>query len=528
MLFTLVVEKGEPAGTVIVLKQGENIIGRSSGAVAHLASPDISGTHARITVKEGAALLENLSRFGTRLDDAEVTAPTPLRHGQRIAVGKATVLLVQANETAAPVAADAPQATRANATLAATRPLTPPPIPALPHEAATGEGIPGPDDRTRAAHSAGADGEPLSRPDWTSAPGGDGETRAMQTRAASPEEIELLRVTEQKKVRKHVMLGFAIGIPLLIALYLAWPNTPPPETEFGWPRDVTGKYLDAFEPAPSGSAKEGGYDICYPGTPDAAKQAIPGGLAFKCSIGRDLNVPVRITLLEELDKKFATLSRMEMVEDWIQQLSSSGGSWNFDRPSPNLLFLGKERGLPTIRVTYQRDGKDGSWFGVATVFRHGVRRISLRAEAPASERVRAERLLSAQFLRPSLDFGRTCWEPVRKQPSLSDEEILREVRQELDRLAPSTWSGDETLLAALLTRAALAEKQDLETEALGLLAKLREREALWFNSQQLAVDAATMQGSTKKAGKIAELCKGVFSDTEDQRYYTVRKWRTEP
>ena len=68
----------------------------------------------------------------------------------------------------------------------------------------------------------------------------------------------------------------------------------------------------------------------------------------------------------------------------------------------------------------------------------------------------------------------------------------------------------------------------METEAAGLLAKLREREALWFNSQQLAFDAAVMQGSIKKAKKIAEFTKGIFSNMEDQRYYTVRKWKTEP
>lgn len=531
MALSLLVEKGEPAGSTFSLKQGENIIGRSGSSAVHLASPDISGSHAKIVVTGGRAVIENLSRFGTRLDDAEVSAPVQIRPGQRIAVGKATVLLVQGEAGQGDAAA-----TRGTIAASPGDPATRPLSATSAHEMATGKGVPvkahaAADDRTRAMPSGGgADAEPLSRPDWTTEVGsaGDGETRAMQTRAASPEEIELLRVTEQKKVQRQVTVGLMVAIPLLILLYVLWPKSLPPEKEFGWPRTAAGEYMDAFEPAPSGGAKEGGYDICYPGTPGAVKKSIAGGLAITCSLGRDFNVPMRIVLQEEMDKALAQLSRMDMVKEWIQQLASSGGSWNFDPPSPSVLFIGKERGLATLRVTYHRDGKDGSWFGVATVLRHGTRRISLRAEAPAVERVRAERVLSAQFIRPSIDFGRTCWEPATALATMSDEDILRTVRQELDRLAPGTWTETEILLNALLTRAALGEKQEMESEAVGLLSKLREREALWFNSQQLAFDAAIMQGNNKKAGKIAEFCKGVFSNVEDQRYYTVRKWRTEP
>ena len=71
------------------------------------------------------------------------------------------------------------------------------------------------------------------------------------------------------------------------------------------------------------------------------------------------------------------------------------------------------------------------------------------------------------------------------------------------------------------------DNPQVEAEAIGLLARLREREALWFNSQQLAYDAAVMQGSLKKAAKIAEFSKGIFSNQEDQRYFTVRKWKAE-
>ena len=537
MSLSLTMEKGEPKAAVYVLKPGENVLGRSSSAGVKLGSPDISGQHAKITVTGDTAVLENLSRFGTRVDEIDITGSVTLVSGQRIGIGKATVLVFQAGTGSqdAPATAAAPE-TRGTmagkATYAATRPLSVPmPVGAI-HEAATGKGTPtraaapAADDRTRAMPSGAAEAEPMSRPDWTTEVGAEGETRAMQTRAAAPEEIEFLKVGEQKKVKNRILLGLAVIIPLLLVVIIFRPKTPPPEKEFEWPKNEAGEYLDGFEASPSGGLKDGGYDLCFPATTGFKKRSIAGGIVMESLIGRDRTIPMRVYLQEELDKKFVGMSRPAFVEDWIQQMSASGGRWNFDRPSPVAVFQGKENGIPAIRMTYQRDG-DGTWFGVATVIRHGTRRIAVRAEAPATERARAERILSAQFFRPSLDFLRAYWEPTLELPKGVEADILRQVRQELDRMAPATWIQTEALLAGLLTKVVGAESPDVETEAVGMLIRLREREALWFNSQQLAFDAAIMQGSPGKARKIAEFTKGIFSNPEDQRYYTVRKWKVE-
>jgi hypothetical protein len=531
-MLRLTLEQGAPAGAVFVLKPGENLLGRSHSAAVRLGSPDISGTHAKITVSGDEAVLENLSRFGTRVNEASLTSPVTLVSGQRIALGRETVLLFSRDSAVAAPATQA-AATVTRGTVAATRPPPPAPSPAI-HEAATGKGIPvavsaARDDKTRALPSSGAhEDEPLSRADWTTEVGASGETRAMQTRAAAPEEIEFLKVAEQKRNQRRLTLIVAVAIPVLILAFLVWPRTPPPEKEFAWPKNEKGAYLDAFASAPSGSLKEGGYDICFPGGPGASKKTVAGGVIAGCRIGRDLDVPMAVILMEEVDKKYAGMDREAVVADWMQQAAASGGRWNFDKPSPSLIFIGRENGLPTVRVTYQREGSDGSWFGVATLLRYGIRLIVVRAEAPAVERARAERILSAKFIRASTDFERAYWEPVAETPKVDDAEVLRQVRQELDRMAPATWSETESRLAGLLTKAARDDNKQVESEAVPLLARLREREALWFNSQQLSFDAAVMQGSPKKAGKIAEFTKGIFSNMEDQRYYTVRKWKVEP
>lgn len=512
-MFRLTVEKGDPAGTVFELKPGENTLGRSRAAGVHLQSLDVSGLHARIRVEGGVARLENLSQFGTRLDDVPVTGAATLTSGQRIAVGKTTVLLFQQSEEAGRGATP-------------NRPLAG-------QEAKTGEGGAA---RTPAAQVTRADPKAdseseltgaLSRPDVTSAAGSiEGMTRAMQTRAATPEEIEHLKLSEQKRVRRRMLIGLAVAVPALILVFIFRPRTPPPELELEWPKDAGGTYLDAFEPAPSGGFKDGGYDLQYPDNKTFKKTAVAGGVVLEGWVGRNLDVRMRIFLQEESEPRLAAVGRAEMVDDWIQQMSASGGRWNFDKPAPSVTFFGKKNGVPFVRATYLRDG-NGSWFGTASIVRHGCRRIVVRAEVPAVERVRAENLLTTRLLRVSDDFESAHWEHNPVAATLSEDDALAQVRKDLERTAPATWVAMENLLTGLLTKTVQAGHKESEEEALRHLVALRGRQALWFNSQQLAFDDALSRGNVEKALKIAEFTKAVFSNMDDQRYFTVRKWKAE-
>lgn len=504
-MFRLTVEKGESAGAKFDLSPGENTLGRSRSANVHLLSPDVSGLHARIVIADGVARLENLSQFGTSLDGKPVSGLVILSAGQRVEVGKATVLVFEQD---APVA---PSGTR--------------PSPNS-EEAKTADGL------TATAAGGVADSDltnAFSRSDATrgaSFSDEEGATRAMQTRAATPEEIDLLRTNEQKRGRRNLLIGLAVAVPVLVLFLVFRPRTPPPETEIEWAKDAKGEYLDAFEPAMSGGFKDGGYDVMYPGNKTFKKSVVAGGMVLEGRIGRKLDVPMRVVLQEENEAGLAALERTAMVEGWIRQVSASGGRWNFDRPSPVVAFLGKKNGVPYTRVTYLRDG-DGSWFGMACVVRHGCRRISVRAEVPADERGRAENLLSTKLLRVSAEFEASHWEYNPVAATQPEAETLVQVRKDLERMAPATWNALEGVLTALLTKAVQTGHKETETEAVRLLVKLREREALWFNSQQLAFDAAQMQGNPSKAAKIAEFTKAVFSNVEDQRYFTVRKWKVE-
>ena len=547
-MFSLTVERGEPAGAVFLLKEGESTLGRSRSATCRLMSPDVSGVHARIVVDKGAARLENMSQFGTRVNDVPAAGPVTLRAGQRLAVGKVTVLLVREEETAEPGGAASSPPARVDADAATGEaPAAPPPAvqvravpaPPAPSQTATqpsarppaetrASAAPG---ETRAAVT-GAEFSELTRaasgPSWGAAEEGatEGATRAMQTRAATPEEIDHLKEAEQKRLRRRTTIGIAVAVPVVILALIFRPRTPPPETEIEWAKDAAGEYADVFEPAPGGGFKDGGYDLCYPGNSTFKKKAIEGGMMFEGWIARKLDVPMRVILQEEQEVRFTAMSRAAAVEDWMTQASGSGGRWNFDRPSPTPAFFGKKNGIPFTRITYLRDG-DGSWFGVASVVRHGCRRIVTRIEVPATERVRAEKMMSAKLIKPSEEFEFAYWEGLSAGSKLAEDEVLAQVRADLERIAPATWVALQGLLQGLLTQSSQSGHKDIEAEATRLLVRLRERQALWFNSQQLAFDAAMMQNNWTKAAKIAEFTKAVFSNIEDQRYFTVRKWRVQ-
>ncbi|MDX9866600.1 MAG: FHA domain-containing protein [Kiritimatiellia bacterium] len=551
-MFCLKVEKGDPAGEILILKEGENTLGRSRSATFRLGASDVSGLHARVVVRGGAVTVENLSQFGTQADGIPVSGSVRLTEGQRLSMGKNTVLCLLREPAGEPSGAPAaaPDATRTGGTFGAETTFR-----TRAEEAPTGDGMrPSPDERgatratppppphTRAAAAArtgagfGAPAPAYPDSDLTSGlplealtidnETAEGATRAMQTRAATPEEIEHLRIVEQKRHKKRITRGLAVLIPLIALAVIFRPRTPPPEPKIEWAKDTEGNYLDLFEAAPGGGLAEGGYDLCYPGPVRFKKTVTEDGMILSGFVGRERNVPMRLITQEQTDPKFVTMSRLAFVEEWIQQQKAGNERWSFDKPSPMPGFIGIRNGLPYLRVTYYRDS-EGSWFGVASVFRYGYRRIVIRAEAPAAERVRLEDLLSSKFMRASEAMEYAYWEAPGELPKLSEAALLQQAETDLNRMAPATWFELQRNLSGLLARTVLSGNKTAEVEALRLLTRLRERLTLWFNSQQLAFDAARMQNNRAQALETARLTRAVFKDMEDQRYYTVRKWNTE-
>ena len=73
---------------VLSLKEGENVIGRGTDADIRLVVPKMSRRHARISVEEGRAVLEDLgSKNGTWVRGSCVSGPVRLENGDRVLMG---------------------------------------------------------------------------------------------------------------------------------------------------------------------------------------------------------------------------------------------------------------------------------------------------------------------------------------------------------------------------------------------------------------------------------------------------------
>jgi len=584
-MFRVKVETADGAVQVFDLKDGDNVIGRSRSCDIAIGAPDISRAHCKIVVSADGAVAENLSQYGSLLDDAPIEAPARLSAGRKIRIGRGTTITFEeVREEESPPSAEeisgepvsmptgAPAGTSAPESVRTPEPVKPPAAeenlaeleeepeagPATGAEVTgaevtgaapapaemTGAGVPptgaGPSQRTSREVPAAAafdDGTGFGTAvdmtsEGASLAGGEtglsaaeeeGATRAMRTRVASPEEIDFLRVAEQKRIRQRMMMivGGAIAIVALAVIFR--PKPLPPETVIKWPTDADDKALEALVPSPGGGRKEGGFDLVVPATRGWSKNATPGGFVIETHIGRKRDVPMYIILEEERDKRFLDMDLEQAAQDAVKRLSESEGRWNFEKLSPATYFYGRDNGIPFRYASYERE-KEGSWFGVVSVFMHGPRRIGVRTEVPSSERLRAENMVYSFLVEPSPELVSSHWQGSAQTPAGTTQEMLQRVRQEMRRMAPATWAELQDLLMALLTHAEKNDDEAAKEEALALLVKLRERQSLWFNSQQLAMKAANAQGDERRARQITDLTKAVFSNMNDQRYYEVRKW----
>ena len=83
-------------GRELPLREGENILGRSGDGVIPLDSPSVSRKHARVTVTDDGAVIEDLgSKNGTWIGTVQVTGSMPLKHGDEIRLGSLLVTLLE-------------------------------------------------------------------------------------------------------------------------------------------------------------------------------------------------------------------------------------------------------------------------------------------------------------------------------------------------------------------------------------------------------------------------------------------------
>lgn len=538
-MMRLIVEKGEPAGAVFEMNDGEHLLGRGHHCSERLMSDDVSREHGQITVQRSAAFLQNLSKFGTRVDDQLIEGRVELKEGQRIAMGKHTVLLVEVIDDAAVGAAgectmggveDVVSGPGGDAGRYPTRaPVTSGDVGNTINNPMSADAREVPSGKATAHGTSIDDDAPPSQGTWSrnsQGPVSQGPgTRVIRTRGVTPEDLaEAKREVQRREKRRVALMAFVPLVLIVGVLVLRHALTPPPEPRLEWPVGADGSRLMGHAPAPNG-----GYDVVYPLTPGVD---VPSNGAnpyvVKCELGRKANVHLRVFLAEEqLEDKSITLDRDAILREWIERTAQSGDTWSFDKPLQKVLFMGdaiRENGIPTRLVTYQRMTETEKWFGAAYLLRHGQRLVTVRVELPVSERVRGEDLLYDYYIEPSVEFMRTYWEGTPQASPVSIPDVLRDARQELRRQAPGSWAKLCRQLGVVLQQATPAHDEPAVKEALELLVALRQQQAFWFNNQSLQIVSAKRDADKAKVKRLARDAQGVFTDSDDWRFYECRRW----
>lgn len=85
----------------LTLEPGENLFGRDEEALVWIDDAAVSRRHARISIDESGAVLEDLgSKNGTYLRGERIQSPTRLSSGDRIAIGPASMIFRVLDATA--------------------------------------------------------------------------------------------------------------------------------------------------------------------------------------------------------------------------------------------------------------------------------------------------------------------------------------------------------------------------------------------------------------------------------------------
>lgn len=92
-MYKLQIRDDEGRTTSVPLLRDEVTIGRKEGNTIRLTERNVSRRHARLIKKNGQVVVEDLSRYGTRINGRRITEPTALEAGDSVVIGDYSISL---------------------------------------------------------------------------------------------------------------------------------------------------------------------------------------------------------------------------------------------------------------------------------------------------------------------------------------------------------------------------------------------------------------------------------------------------
>ena len=355
------------------------------------------------------------------------------------------------------------------------------------------------------------------------------ETVAMQTRMATPEELEVMKGKAQKKQTKRVATIVISAVVVLVLLFAAYRMFVyrAPENFVSWPEDEQGKMLSNMIGIESCPLKND-INLMYPELPNTQVATGDGSVEVNTFIGKYRDVPLRLVFFAFRNPASLATDRLDDFNAWIQKQIQSNGNWNFDLVR-SIAFYGEHHGVPYLMVPYSRTVDNESYWGFAVQLRFEDWTFLLLKEIPARERWHAEGFIEkVSFLAFSERFTLNQWEGMKETQDGTVEANLDEAKALLVRNSPSVWPKAYLLIRSALCKLKAQPSMDKASydKAISLLKELRDSQVIYFNAQKIAYKLAAGNKETKTMATIRENLKAVFPSEEDMRYHKIRqnKW----
>ena len=546
---------GEVAGSVFdIPANGTLSVGRSRSNSVCLKAPDVSGRHLVLTASENGVTLESLSLRKTETESGrvEIGVKIPLAAGQTVKIGSSNEFVLECAELRGDTVEDIAPASEPNPaprnfdenatigggafpggmdnkTVVVSEDFGNTVLSSTPENPPMQPGAFGGGKTSVAADSSGSRGEPAALE--RDMPGEDASiaynnTVALQTRMASPDELEFMRVAYQKKRTKKTLIMSAavtLSFALVFFVYFAFFHREP-ERYLSWPKNANGNYAigRVDVPVPFGNDM----DFQFPSAGNAKVSESENLFVVETRIGKYSDVPLRVVLSFEKNGDFLKIDRRRAFEDWMNEKKSGDGNWNFDLIQP-ISFYGSFNGIPYLAANYSYVANSESYFGIAEFFRIEDWRFVLRKEIPMRERWRGESFIKNEtmvFFANSLVFR--AWEGFENPKSENPKASVEEAKRLLSRDSPAVWDKTDYLLKNALAVSLMNGDMDTFSAAQALLVSLRESQAVWYNAQKISYNLAAVRKDEKAARRVSENCKAVFSSDEDLRFHLIRqnKW----
>ena len=376
--------------------------------------------------------------------------------------------------------------------------------------------------------------------------GGDsesGETQVLNTQSVSREELEELKKTYvARKARKAVSRFTFLGIAAAAALGVSfWASTREPEKFLAMPPEkATVQLLPALDPGPGKTA--GSIGLLYPsaGSSVVRKDNAFGGKSLEIAtrIGRKLDVELVLAADVFRDPSALNESRADTFRRYLENSPDLVSALDNRVSLSGEDFFGGGGGLrravPCSRMGYWRMRGEQSVFGVVSFFRNGELCCALRREVPATEQLRAERMLHDArvwlFTDPSGAFSASQWEGARGAGCADPALALSRCQSAFDLDTPSEWPGIETGLRDVLVETASGGgSPEIESRALSLLKDLRARKALhWKALVAPRVRLASTAGNRNdeaEARAIDRAVREAYPSPDEEWHFLARRAR---